>query len=162
MRHDPSIALRIMAAILKEGAMAEQKTRAGTGDVAAFLAAIEDQAKRTDALALVSLMAEVSGEPAVLWGTMVGFGQYHYRYETGHEGDSFLVGFAPRRAEFSIYLMGTYLPEVAEKREALLARLGKHRMGKACLYVKRLSDVDLGVLRELAEMSVVELRKAYG
>jgi len=130
--------------------------------VAAFLAAIEDQAKRTDALALVSLMAEVSGEPAVLWGTMVGFGHYHYRYETGHEGDSFLVGFAPRKAEFSIYLMGTYLPEVAEKREALLARLGKHRMGKACLYVKRLSDVDLVVLRELAEMSVVELRKAYG
>ncbi|MET0438931.1 MAG: DUF1801 domain-containing protein [Devosia sp.] len=142
--------------------MAEQKTRAGTGDVAAFLAAIEDEAKRTDALALVSLMAEVSGEPAVLWGTMVGFGQYHYRYETGHEGDSFLVGFAPRKAEFSIYLMGTYLPDVAEKREALLARLGKHRMGKACLYVKRLSDVDLGVLRELAEMSVVELRKTYG
>ena len=142
--------------------MAEQKTRAGTGDVAAFLAAIEDEAKRTDALALVSLMAEVSGEPAVLWGTMVGFGQYHYRYETGHEGDSFLVGFAPRKAEFSIYLMGTYLPGVAEKRETLLARLGKHRMGKACLYVKRLSDVNLEVLRELAEMSVVELRKAYG
>jgi hypothetical protein len=142
--------------------MAEQKTRAGTGDVAAFLDRIEDEAKRADALALVSLMADVSGQPAVLWGTMVGFGQYHYRYETGHEGDSFLVGFAPRKAEFSIYLMGTYLPEVAEKREALLARLGKHRMGKACLYVKRLSDVDLVVLRELVEMSVVELGKAYG
>jgi hypothetical protein len=142
--------------------MAEQKTRAGTGDVAAFLDRIEDEAKRADALALVSLMADVSGQPAVLWGTRVGFGQYHYRYETGHEGDSFLVGFAPRKAEFSIYLMGTYLPEVAEKREALLARLGKHRMGKACLYVKRLSDVDLVVLRELVEMSVVELGKAYG
>lgn len=142
--------------------MVEQKTRAGTGDVAAFLDAIEDEAKRRDAFALVSLMTEVSGEPAVRWGTMVGFGHYHYRYETGHEGDSFLVGFAPRKAEFSIYLMGTYFPEVAEKREALLARLGKHRMGKACLYVKRLSDVDLGVLRELAEMSVVELRRVYG
>ena len=142
--------------------MAEQKTRAGTRDVAAFLAAIEDEAKRADALALVSLMAEVSGEPAVLWGTMVGFGQYHYRYETGHEGDSFLVGFAPRKAKFSIYLMGTYLSDVAEKREALLARLGKHRMGKACLYVKRLSDVDLDVLRELAAISVVALKRAYG
>ncbi|MGV3575056.1 MAG: DUF1801 domain-containing protein [Devosia sp.] len=142
--------------------MAELKTRAGTGDVAAFLGAIEDEAKRRDADALVSLMAEVSGEPAALWGTMVGFGTYHYRYETGHEGDSFLVGFAPRKAEFSIYLMGSYFPEVAEKREALLARLGRHRMGKACLYVKRLSDVDMGVLRELAEMSVAALRKAYG
>ena len=142
--------------------MAELKTRAGTGDVAAFLGAIEDEAKRRDADALVSLMSEVTGEPAVLWGTMVGFGTYHYRYETGHEGDSFLVGFAPRKAEFSIYFMGSHLPEEIEKREALLARLGKHRMGKACLYVKRLSDVDLGVLRELAEISVVELRKAYG
>lgn len=141
--------------------MAEQKTRPG-GDVTAFIERIEDAGKRADSQTLISLMSEVSGEQPVLWGTMVGFGQYHYRYETGHEGDSFLVGFAPRRAEFSIYLMGTYFPEVAEKREALLARLGKHRMGKACLYVKRLSDVDLGVLRELVEMSVVELRKAYG
>lgn len=142
--------------------MAEQKTKPGSGDVAAFIEGIEDAGKRADAQALIALMSEVSGEPPVLWGTMVGFGQYHYRYETGHEGDSFLVGFAPRKAEFSIYLMGTYFPEVAEKREALLARLGKHRMGKACLYVKRLSDVDVGVLRELAEISVGELRRAYG
>ena len=142
--------------------MAEQKTKPGSGDVAAFIEGIEDAGKLADAQALIALMSEVSGEPPVLWGTMVGFGQYHYRYETGHEGDSFLVGFAPRKAEFSIYLMGAYFPEVAEKREALLARLGKHRMGKACLYVKRLSDVDMGVLRELAEISVGELRKAYG
>lgn len=142
--------------------MAEQKTKPGSGDVAAFIEGIEGAGKLADAQALIALMSEVSGEPPVLWGTMVGFGQYHYRYETGHEGDSFLVGFAPRKAEFSIYLMGTYFPEVAEKREALLARLGKHRMGKACLYVKRLSDVDVGVLRELAEISVGELRKAYG
>ncbi|MCR6634949.1 DUF1801 domain-containing protein [Devosia sp.] len=142
--------------------MAEQKTKPGSGDVAAFIEGIEDAGKRADAQALIALMSEVSGELPVLWGTMVGFGQYHYRYETGHEGDSFLVGFAPRKTEFSIYLMGTYFPEVAEKREALLARLGKHRMGKACLYVKRLSDVDMGVLRELAEISVGELRKAYG
>ena len=141
--------------------MAEQKTRPG-GDVEAFVAAIADEAKRADALMLIELMSAVSGEEPVLWGTMVGFGHYHYRYETGHEGDSFLVGFAPRKAEFSIYLMGTYFPEVSARREELLARLGKHRMGKACLYVKRLSDVDLGVLRELAEISVAALRKAYG
>jgi hypothetical protein len=141
--------------------MAAQKTGPG-GDVEAFVEAIGNEAKRADARALVGLMSAVSGEKPVLWGTMVGFGHYHYRYESGREGDSFLVGFAPRKAEFSIYLMGTYFPDVSERREALLARLGKHRMGKACLYIKRLSDVDMGVLRELAEISVVALQKAYG
>lgn len=141
--------------------MAEQKTRPG-GDVAAFIEGIADEGKRADAQRLIELMQEVAGAPPVLWGTMVGFGRYHYRYETGHEGDSFLVGFAPRKAEFSIYLMGTSFPDVSARRDELLARLGKHRMGRACLYVKRLSDVDMGVLRELAEISVMALRKAYG
>lgn len=141
--------------------MAEQKTKPGSGDAGAFLAQIEDPAKRADAQRLVEMMEEVSGEKPTLWGTMVGFGRYHYRYESGHEGDSFLVGFAPRKAEFSIYLMGCYFPEVEQERNALLARLGKHRMGKACLYVKRLSDIDLGVLRALAELSVKTLRETY-
>nr|WP_269467891.1 DUF1801 domain-containing protein [Devosia ureilytica] len=92
---------------------------------------------------------------------MVGFGQYHYKYPTGHEGDAFLVGFAPRKSEFSIYLMGTYFPQETARREALLTKLGKHRMGKACLYVKRLSDIDLDVLRALAEISVRRLRDTY-
>lgn len=141
--------------------MPEQKTKPHTGDVGAFLGQVDDDRKRADAHALVELMAHVSGEPPVLWGTMVGFGHYHYKYPTGHEGDSFLVGFSPRKAEFSIYLMGTYFPEENARREALLAKLGKHRMGKACLYVKRLSDIDLGVLRELAEISVMRLRDTY-
>ena len=141
--------------------MAEQKTKPHTGDVGEFLALVEDPVKRADSFALVELMQDVSGEPAVLWGSMVGFGRYHYRYPTGNEGDSFLVGFAPRKAEFSIYLMGMYFPEEAERRGALLARLGKHRMGKACLYVKRLSDIDLAVLREMAEISVARLRATY-
>jgi hypothetical protein len=126
-----------------------------------FLAQVDDPVKRADSRELIALMQAVSGEPPVLWGTMVGFGQYHYRYATGHEGDAFLIGFAPRKAEFSLYLMGCYFPELAERRDALLARLGKHRMGKACLYIKRLSDIDLGVLRELAEMSVRILRETY-
>ena len=141
--------------------MAEQKTKPGTGDVDEFIAGIADEGKRADAHALVALMQAVSGEPPVLWGTMVGFGHYHYTYKTGHEGDSFLIGFAPRKAEFSIYLMGTYFPEEEDKRAALLAKLGKHRMGKACLYVKRLSDIDMDVLRELAEISTNRLRQAY-
>ena len=141
--------------------MAEQKTKPGSGDVDEYLAQLDDPQKRDDAHALVELMSAVSGEPPVLWGTMVGFGRYHYKYATGHEGDSFLVGFAPRKAEFSIYLMGTYFPEEQARREALLARLGKHRMGKACLYVKRLSDIDLDILRELAAISVARLRATY-
>lgn len=141
--------------------MAEQKTKPHTGDVDEFIAQIEDDAKRADAHALVALMGDVSGEPPVLWGSMVGFGHYHYKYPTGHEGDSFLVGFSPRKAEFSIYLMGTYFPEENERREALLARLGKHRMGKACLYVKKLEHIDLDVLRELSEISVARLRATY-
>lgn len=139
--------------------MAEQKTRPDGGDVGIFLARIEDPAKRADSHALVALMQDVSGEEPVLWGSMVGFGLYHYRYASGHEGDAFLIGFAPRKAEFSIYLMGSYFPEEAARRDALLARLGKHRMGKACLYVKRLSDIDLDALRELADMSVRRLRE---
>jgi hypothetical protein len=139
--------------------MYEQKTRPDTGDVDEFLSQVEDPAKRADSYALIEMMRAVSGEPPVLWGTMIGFGHYHYRYDSGHEGNAFLIGFAPRKAEFSIYLMGT--PENAGQRAALLARLGKHRMGKGCLYVRRLSDIDMEVLRELAANSVAALRVAY-
>jgi hypothetical protein len=137
----------------------ETKTKASAGDVREFLAQVEDPAKRADSHALVELMQAVTGEEAMLWGTMVGFGRYHYKYGSGTEGDAFLVGFAPRRAEFSIYLMG--LPEGMVERDALLSRLGKHRMGKGCLYVKRLADIDLGVLRDLAALSVQGPRAAY-
>jgi hypothetical protein len=141
--------------------MPEPKTRPTAADVGAFLAAVEDERKRADAHRLVELMSRITGEPPRLWGTIVGFGQYHYKYASGHEGDSALVGFSPRKAEFSIYLMGTYFPGQETQREALLARLGKHRMGKACLYVKRLDDIDLAVLEELVRMSVAALREHY-
>lgn len=138
--------------------MDEQKPQPNSSDVETLLAGLDD-ARRTDSQVLARLMQEVTGEPPTLWGSMVGFGRYHYKYASGHEGDAFLVGFAPRKAEFSIYLMGS--PEGEEKRDALLSRLGKHRMGKGCLYVKRLSDIDLPVLRELVENSVASLRAAY-
>lgn len=141
--------------------MAEQKTQPGTGNIDDFVAALVDDQKRADAAALIQMMARVSGEPPVLWGTMIGFGRYHYRYDSEHEGDAFLIGFAPRRTEFSLYLMGCYLPGADAERADLLARLGKHRMGKACLYVKRLSDIDSAVLEELAAMSVTRLRQTY-
>lgn len=141
--------------------MYEQKTKARTGDVAAFIAQIDD-AKRADSETLMAMMEAVSGEPAVLWGSMVGFGRYHYRYASGTEGETFLIGFAARRTEFTIYLMGIYFPDSKARAESLLARLGKHRMGKACLYVKRLADIDLGVLAELIELSVTRLKQEYG
>ena len=141
--------------------MAEQKTRPGTGDVHELLAQVDDPARRAGSHRLIEMMSAVSGEKPVLWGTMIGFGSYHYTYASGHAGDAFLIGFAPRKAEFSIYLMGTYLPGEMARRDALLARLGKHRMGKACLYVKRLDDIDMDVLRALAGNSVAALRAAY-
>lgn len=140
--------------------MAEQKTRPG-GNVDEFLAGVESDARRADSRTLIAMMGEVTGEPAVLWGTMIGFGHYHYKYASGHEGDAFLVGFAPRKAEFSIYVMGCNFPDVDAERIALLARIGKHRMGKGCLYVRKLADIDLAALRELAELSVRRLREAY-
>lgn len=137
----------------------EPKTRADTGSVGEFLTQVEDPIKRADSHALIELLQDVSGEPPVLWGSMIGFGRYRYKYATGHQGETFLVGFAPRKAELSIYLMGT--SEGDQNRDTLLAKLGKHRMGKGCLYVRRLSDIDLGVLRALAESSVRSLRAAY-
>ena len=137
--------------------MQEQKTRPDTGDVAAFISGLDDPAQRGACHDLIDLLAGVTGEPPVLWGTMIGFGRYHYKYASGHEGEAFLVGFALRKAEFSIYLGG----DAAGGREALLAKLGKHRMGKGCLYVKRLSDINMDVLRALAQTSVAALRTAY-
>ncbi|HEX5776412.1 MAG TPA: DUF1801 domain-containing protein [Caulobacteraceae bacterium] len=127
-------------------------------DVDDLIAAIPGEARRADARRLVEIMGRVTGEPPKLHGSMIGFGHYHYRYASGHEGDSFLVGFAPRKDQFSIYLSCV---DAAESREALLARLGKHKMGKGCLYVKRLSDVDEGVLEQLVANSVAALKERY-
>jgi hypothetical protein len=140
----------------------EAKTRADTGDVDEFIAQIDDPVKRTDSYRLIEMMQDVSGEKPVLWGTMVGFGSYHYRYASGHEGDALRIGFSPRKAEFSLYVLSDYAFEnIKDQTEALLARLGKHRTGKSCLYVKRLDDIDLDVLRDLAELSVRRMDVAY-
>lgn len=142
-------------------AKAQNKTQQTDADVATFLAGVEPEARRTDCEALSTLMADVTGEPPRMWGAaMVGFGSYHYRYESGREGDSFLAGFAPRKAALTIYLMGTYCE--GDGADALFAKLGKFKTGKACLYVKRLSDIDLDVLRELVVLSVKALKRKYG
>jgi hypothetical protein len=129
-------------------------------DVGRYLATVAEN-KRADSAALIELMSDITGERPRMRGTIVGFGDYHYRYASGHEGDSCLAGFSPRKAAFSIYLTGTYFPEMSDERDRLLARLGKHTIGKSCLYVKRLSDIDLDVLRELVALSVRKLREHY-
>lgn len=130
-------------------------------DAAAFIAKVESDQKRADSAELVRLMSRVTGEKPKMWGTIVGFGQYHYKYESGHEGDTCLTGFSPRKAALSIYIHGAHFPKVVTRRDELLAGLGKHTMGKGCLYVKKLADVDLDILEKLVRLSVDTLRSSY-
>ncbi|MEI9853074.1 MAG: DUF1801 domain-containing protein [Sphingomonas sp.] len=125
--------------------MAETKTRPTQASVDAFLDAVEKPQRRADGKALREMMERVTAEPAVMWGpSIVGFGTYHYRYASGHEGDMCRLGFSPRSANLVLYVGG--FPEY----DALLARLGKYRRSKACLYLNRLADVDPAVLEEIA------------
>lgn len=125
--------------------MAETKTKPTDMSVDAFLDGVENPVRRADGKALRALMERATGEPAVMWGpSIVGFGTYHYRYDSGHEGDSPRVGFSPRSANLVLYVGG--FPEY----EALLARLGKHKRSKACLYLGKLADVDPDVLEDIA------------
>ncbi len=137
--------------------MATLKTQPTDADVPAFLDAIEDERKRADALAVCALMAEVTGEPPVLWGpSIVGFGSYDYVYASGQSGSWPLAGFSPRKTALTLYVMSGF-----DGAEALLTRLGKHKVGKSCLYLKRLSDVDLEVLRELVTASVKTMQERW-
>lgn len=137
--------------------MAEMKTKPTGASVKAFLDAVEDEARRKDAKALAALMKRVTGCSPKMWGpSIVGYGSYHYEYASGHSGDMCLVGFSPRRGELSVYLM-----VVGEEGEKLFAALGKHRRGKACLYIRRLADVDLAVLEQLVARSFAETRRLY-
>lgn len=138
--------------------MAANKTAVTDGSVDGHIASVANDALRLDCLALSKLMTEWTGEAPRMWGpTIVGFGSYHYKYESGREGNSCATGFAARKTEIAIYLVA----EGAHQTE-LLGRLGRHKMGKACLYIRRLSDVDTGVLEKLVKGSVAELRRRYG
>ncbi|MDN5812859.1 MAG: DUF1801 domain-containing protein [Arthrobacter sp.] len=127
--------------------MSAAKTRPTEVDPRDFLAAIEHPARRDDAHALLSMMQEASGRPAMMWGTsIVGFGSYHYRYPSGREGDTPAIGCSPRASSLALY--GLTDPPAAA---GLPAGLGKHRLGASCLYVNKLADVGLGILRELMD-----------
>lgn len=128
--------------------MAQNKTVPTTASVDGYLAQLQDAEQRADCQALAALMSKVSNWPAQMWGSsIIGFGSYHYRYASGHEGDSCVFGFAARKKEISLY--GLKRPQS----ESLLARLGKYKEGKSCLYIRRLQDVDLAVLEELIRIA---------
>lgn len=137
--------------------MAELKTKKTALRVEDYLAAIEPECKRDDAGAIVALMGEVTGCEPAMWGaSIVGFGSYHYKYATGTEGDWPIVGFGARKQSLTLYIMAGFAAY-----DDLLGRLGKHKTGKSCLYVNKLADVDMGVLRELVERSVAHMRATY-
>lgn len=133
--------------------MAETKTKPTEVGVGAFLDSVEPASKREDGKVLDALFRKVTGESPRMWGpTIVGYGEYHYRYDSGHEGDMCRAGFSPRKAKHSLYLMCGSPKEEAQF-APLLARLGKHSRGKGCLYVNKLADIDLAVLEEMIALS---------
>ena len=137
--------------------MAENKTIWTGEPVAAFLDAVPDPKRRADGKALCALFERVLDKPPEMFGpTIVGFGRYHYRYASGREGDACATGFSPRAKELVVYVNGD-----SERTKALLARLGKHKAGKCCLYIKKLEDVDQGVLAELVAESYRSVKARY-
>lgn len=135
--------------------MSEPKTKPTGESVTAFLDRVEDDRKREDAYAVMELMREVTGEEPQMWGdSIVGFGSYRYRYASGREGDWPLTGFSPRKQNLTLYINSGF-----EEYDNLMQQLGKHKTGKSCLYIKRLSDLDLDVLRQLVRESVQHMKE---
>jgi hypothetical protein len=126
--------------------------------VAGYLASIPSEERRSDCRKIAKMMQAATGERPRMWGlSIVGFGKYHYVYESGHQGDCAIVSFASRKSDITLYLMPGW-----QRPAALMADLGKHKAGQGCLYIKRLADVDEGVLAKLIALSVRETKKTYG
>ena len=131
------------------------KTQRNTSSVKSFLDGVADEKKRNDARAVAAIMEDITGEKPAMWGSsMVGFGSYHYKYDSGQEGDWPLVGFSPRKDSLTLYLMPGF-----EERSELLSKLGKHKTGVSCLYIKSLDDVHLPTLKTLVRQSVKQMKK---
>ena len=138
--------------------MAENKTKPTGASVAEFLDKVPDSQRRADAKEVSALFERLSGEPPYMFGpSIVGFGSVHYKYESGREGDMPRIGFSPRAKELVLYLADDRYSRHAE----LMQRLGKHRTGKSCLYIRKLADVDRGVLEELVQASLADTRERY-
>jgi hypothetical protein len=133
----------------------ELKTKLNDTKVSGFLDTIENEQKRQDCYAIADIMKEVSGFDARMWGTsIVGFGSYHYKYDSGHEGEMCLIGFSPRKANITIYGMGSVLDK-----EPFRQALGKHKTGKGCLYINKLSDINTDVLKNMVKTSLEQSKK---
>ncbi|NUQ85517.1 MAG: DUF1801 domain-containing protein [Anaerolineales bacterium] len=137
--------------------MAELKTKVNEASVDKFIKDIGDERVREDARKIIEIMQKATKAEPKMWGTsIVGFGCYHYKYASGREGDWMLVGFSPRKQNLTLYIMSGF-----EEYDSLLKKLGKHSTGKSCLYIKRLEDVDLKVLKELVAKSVRHIQKTH-
>ncbi|GJM29721.1 MAG: hypothetical protein DHS20C17_23560 [Cyclobacteriaceae bacterium] len=133
--------------------MSTLKTQPNQANVTEFINAIDDPVKKKDSKEVLKLMKEITGEKAVMWGSsIIGFGSYHYKYASGREGDWFVAGFSPRKQSLTLYIMGGH------KDKELYELLGKHTTGKGCLYIKRLSDIDMDVLKQLITKSVQRVK----
>ena len=137
--------------------MAEIKTKPTEVSVDQFIDAVPDPQRRADAVKVRAMMERITGEPAKMWGpSIIGFGSYHYKYDSGHEGTMCRLGFSPRKSELVLYVLTE-----SKRQEALLARLGKHKTGKSCLYIKKLSEVDEAALEELVADSLRYMNEKY-
>lgn len=138
--------------------MAQNKTTYTDADVMGFiLSMVDSEQKRKDSLTLIELLQAWSGEKPRMWGpSIIGFGNYHYKYASGHEGDAPILGFSPRKSAISLYVFSD-----TEKSRQLLTQLGKYKMGKACIYIKKLSDIQIPVLQQLCEESVAFISERY-
>lgn len=136
--------------------MAELKTKRNAGDVEAFLSSVPDERKREDSFTILDLMQQATGKEPEMWGdSIIGFGSYHYKYKSGREGDWFLTGFSPRKQNLTLYIMSGF-----DEYDQLLSKLGKHSTGKSCLYIKKVEDVDVDVLKELVQKSVDHMERS--
>jgi hypothetical protein len=137
--------------------MADNKNKQNEGDVLAFLNSVEHPKRKEDSFAIMDMMKEITGEEPKIWGkSMVGFGSYHYTYASGREGDWFITGFSPRKQNMSLYIMAGF-----ERYDELMKKLGKHKTGKSCLYINKLEDVDIEILKELITASVDHMNETY-
>ena len=137
--------------------MSELKTKRNDGDARGYLESVANKRRREDSLVMLELMREITGEPPEMWGSsIVGFGSYHYKYASGREGDWPVIGFAPRKQSLTLYIMPGF-----DRYGDLMAKLGKYKTGKSCLYINKLDDVNLEVLKALIAESVEYMRRAY-
>lgn len=133
------------------------KTAETTNSVSGFIDTVTDEQRKKDALAIIKIMKEESGFKPKMWGpSIVGFGSYHYKYESGHEGDAPLVGFSPRKNEFALYLSSNF-----DGKGDLLKQFGKHKTGKACIYIKKLEDINIDVFKKMVANSIAFFTEKY-